>query len=119
MTKNSNKELIVPHVNVGTIGHVDHGFSRVTTAIALSSKAVAVVTTGDYIDPTLWTPEDQARLLVAIKEVHKLSDPIDNVKIDRDGIVSLNLTKKSVREKVALQAKRFAVIKTNKPNRKR
>jgi translation elongation factor EF-Tu-like GTPase len=116
---NNNKELIRPHVNVGTIGHIDHGFSRIMTTLAHHSKAVAVVTTGDYIDPTLWTPEDQARLLVAIKEVHKLCDPIDNVKIDRDGIVSLDLTKKSVREKVALQAKRFAVIKTNKPKRRK
>jgi GTPase len=118
MTKN-NKELIRPHVNVGTIGHIDHGFSRIMTLLAHHSRAVAVVTTGDYIDPKPWTTEDQASFLVAMKEVHKLRDPIDNVKIDRDRIVSLDLTKKSVREKVALQAKRFSVIKTNKPKRRK
>ena len=60
MTKN-NKELIRPHVNVGTIGHIDHGLSSIMTLLAHHSNAVAVVTTGDIIDSALWTPETQGK----------------------------------------------------------
>ena len=38
---------------------------------------------------------------------------LENVKISRDGIVSLDLSKKSVRDKVSIQAQRFSVIKIN------
>jgi hypothetical protein len=34
-------------------------------------------------------------------------DKLDNVTINKDGIVKLNLRKKSVRRKVALQANKF------------
>lgn len=41
-------------------------------------------------------------------------DKLDNVTINKDGIVRLNLRKKSVRKKVALQANKFKNF-DNKP----
>jgi elongation factor Tu len=49
-----------PHVNVGTIGHVDHGKTTLTAAITmvLSSKGLAKVRTFDSIDNA---PEERER----------------------------------------------------------
>src|SRR6187401_1291677 len=49
-----------PHVNVGTIGHVDHGKTTLTAAITmvLSSKGMAQVRTFDSIDNA---PEERER----------------------------------------------------------
>ena len=49
-----------PHVNVGTIGHVDHGKTTLTSAITLSlaRKGLAVVRSFDSIDNA---PEEKAR----------------------------------------------------------
>lgn len=49
-----------PHVNVGTIGHVDHGKTTLTAAItmALAKKGTSAVRTFDSIDNA---PEEKAR----------------------------------------------------------
>jgi len=49
-----------PHVNIGTIGHVDHGKTTLTAAITmyLASKGLAVEKTIDEIDNA---PEEKAR----------------------------------------------------------
>ncbi|RKY94329.1 MAG: elongation factor Tu, partial [Candidatus Hydrothermota bacterium] len=49
-----------PHVNVGTIGHVDHGKSTLTSAITkyLSLKQMAQYTPYDEIDKA---PEEKER----------------------------------------------------------
>ena len=49
-----------PHVNVGTIGHVDHGKTTLTAAITqcLSTTGGAVATAYDQIDAA---PEEKAR----------------------------------------------------------
>jgi translation elongation factor EF-Tu-like GTPase len=69
-----------PHVNVGTIGHIDHG----KTLIARS-----VLSTGDYIDPTPWTPEDHERFKKAMKRVHELRSPKE-IKADLEISKTLN-----------------------------
>jgi len=53
-------ERTKPHVNVGTIGHVDHGKTTLTAAItaALATKGLAVYTPYDKIDGA---PEEKAR----------------------------------------------------------
>jgi hypothetical protein len=71
---NNLKSKINKHVNVGTIGHIDHGLNRTTTAMTLG--------TGDYIDPTPWTPEDHDRFKKAIEKVRELNSP-ETAKIDR------------------------------------
>ena len=45
-------ERTKPHVNVGTIGHVDHGKTTLTAAITkcLATKGLAEVTNFDSID---------------------------------------------------------------------
>lgn len=49
-----------PHVNIGTIGHVDHGKTTLTAAITmtLAKKGLSVVRTFDSIDNA---PEERAR----------------------------------------------------------
>ena len=49
-----------PHVNVGTIGHIDHGKTTLTAAITkvLSEKGLAEFTPFDRIDKA---PEEKAR----------------------------------------------------------
>ncbi|MEC4684137.1 MAG: elongation factor Tu [Nitrospirota bacterium] len=53
-------ERTKPHVNVGTIGHVDHGKTTLTAAITkvLSMKQMAAYTSYDEIDKA---PEEKAR----------------------------------------------------------
>ena len=53
-------ERTKPHVNIGTIGHIDHGKTTLTAAITmyLSRKKLAEVKTFDEIDSA---PEEKAR----------------------------------------------------------
>ncbi|MCD6531576.1 GTP-binding protein, partial [bacterium] len=53
-------ERTKPHVNIGTIGHIDHGKTTLTAAITmyLSRKKLAQVKTFDEIDSA---PEEKAR----------------------------------------------------------
>lgn len=57
---NKNEEKTAEHVNVGTIGHVDHGKTTLTSAITkvLSKKGMAEVVEYDEIDKA---PEEQKR----------------------------------------------------------
>lgn len=58
-----------PHLNVGTIGHVDHGKTTLTAAIAtvLSSKGLAEAKKFDEIDKA---PEEKARgITIAISHI--------------------------------------------------
>merc|ERR1712013_411289 len=53
-------ERLKPHVNIGTIGHVDHGKTTLTAAISatLSIYSLGAVKTKDQIDSA---PEEKAR----------------------------------------------------------
>jgi GTPase len=62
--------LKIEHINVGTVGHVDHGISSISKSISM-----ATVNTGDWIDPTPWTPEDHERFKKAIEKVRELNAP--------------------------------------------
>ena len=55
-------ERTKPHVNIGTIGHVDHGKTTLTAAITqvLSKKGLAQAKTYEEIDNA---PEEKARCL--------------------------------------------------------
>jgi elongation factor Tu len=62
-------ERTKPHINVGTIGHVDHGKTTLTAAItmALSKRNLANVRTYDSIDNA---PEEKARgITIAVAHV--------------------------------------------------
>ena len=65
------------HINVGPIGHVDHGISSIAKSIQIA------ISTGDYINPAPWTPEDQERFKKAMDRVHELRNP-ERAKIDRE-----------------------------------
>ncbi len=62
-------ERTKPHVNIGTIGHVDHGKTTLTSAITkvLSTKGLAEYTSFDQIDKA---PEERERgLTIAIAHI--------------------------------------------------
>ena len=74
-----------PHVNVGTIGHVDHGKTTLTSAItkALSLKGLAEVMAYDQIDKA---PEEKERgLTIAIAHVEYETEKRHYAHIDCPG----------------------------------
>ena len=80
-----NFERTKPHVNVGTIGHIDHGKTTLTSAItkALSFKGMA-----DYRD--FWSidnaPEEKARgITIAVAHVEYQTDKRHYAHIDCPG----------------------------------
>jgi elongation factor Tu len=50
-----------PHVNIGTIGHVDHGKTTLTAAITMALSAVSGATGGKKYDEIDSAPEEKAR----------------------------------------------------------
>ena len=66
-------ERTKPHVNVGTIGHVDHGKTTLTAAITtvLSTKFGGEAKGYDQIDAA---PEEKARG-ITINTAHRLQSP--------------------------------------------
>ena len=74
-----------PHVNIGTIGHVDHGKTTLTSAITmcLSKKGLASVRSYDSIDNA---PEEKERgLTIAISHVEYQTDNRHYAHIDCPG----------------------------------
>lgn len=74
-----------PHVNVGTIGHVDHGKTTLTAAItmALAKKGLAQVRTFDSIDNA---PEEKARgITIATAHVEYETDKRHYAHVDCPG----------------------------------
>ncbi len=74
-----------PHVNVGTIGHVDHGKTTLTSAITmvLSKKGMAEVRTFDSIDNA---PEEKERgITIAIAHVEYETDARHYAHVDCPG----------------------------------
>ncbi|MBE0478312.1 elongation factor Tu [Candidatus Aerophobetes bacterium] len=74
-----------PHVNVGTIGHVDHGKSTLTAAITnlLGKKGYATPTTVDEIDKA---PEEKERgLTISISHIEYQTDKRHYAHIDCPG----------------------------------
>jgi hypothetical protein len=57
------------HVNVGTVKHFENKVSSITKSIGM-----ATINTGDWIDPTPWTPEDHERFKKAMDAVRKLEN---------------------------------------------
>jgi len=74
-----------PHINIGTIGHVDHGKTTLTSAITmvLSKKGMADVRSYDSIDNA---PEEKERgLTIAISHVEYQTDARHYAHIDCPG----------------------------------
>jgi len=74
-----------PHVNVGTIGHVDHGKTTLTSAITicLSKKGYAEIRTFDSIDNA---PEEKERgITIAIAHVEYQTDKRHYAHVDCPG----------------------------------
>ena len=71
-------ERTKPHVNVGTIGHVDHGKTTLTAAITqcLSKTGGAVFTAYDQIDAA---PEERARGSRSIPPTSSIPPPQDTM----------------------------------------
>lgn len=78
-------ERTKPHVNIGTIGHVDHGKTTLTSAITmyLAKKGQAQVRTYDSIDNA---PEERERgITIAIAHVEYQTDKRHYAHIDCPG----------------------------------
>jgi elongation factor Tu len=78
-------ERTKPHVNVGTIGHVDHGKTTLTAAITkvLAMKGAAKYTSYDQIDNA---PEERARgITIAIRHVEYQTDNRHYAHVDCPG----------------------------------
>src|SRR5438552_14887894 len=78
-------ERTKPHVNVGTIGHVDHGKTTLTAAITkvLAMKGAAKYTSYDQIDNA---PEERARgITIAIRHVEYQTDHRHYAHVDCPG----------------------------------
>lgn len=78
-------ERTKPHVNIGTIGHVDHGKTTLTAAITkiLSQKGLAQFTAYDQIDKA---PEEKARgITIALAHVEYETDKRHYAHIDAPG----------------------------------
>ena len=83
-----------PHVNIGTIGHIDHGKTTLTAAItkvlALADPEAAEFTAYDQIDKA---PEEKARG-ITINTAHVEYQTYDRVGKDGQQIVIHTLTSK-------------------------
>ena len=78
-------ERTKPHVNVGTIGHVDHGKTTLTSAIThvLSKNGLADFRAFDSIDNA---PEEKARgLTIAIQHVEYMTEKRHYAHVDCPG----------------------------------
>src|SRR5947208_6285135 len=78
-------ERTKPHVNVGTIGHVDHGKTTLTAAITkvLALRGAAQFTSYDQIDNA---PEERARgITIAIRHVEYQTDHRHYAHVDCPG----------------------------------
>ena len=78
-------ERTKPHVNVGTIGHVDHGKTTLTAAITkvLAMKGAAKYTSYDQIDNA---PEERARgITIAIRHVEYQTETRHYAHVDCPG----------------------------------
>src|SRR3974390_3291561 len=74
-----------PHVNIGTIGHVDHGKTTLTAAITLilSKKGLATAKAYDQIDNA---PEEKARgITISITHVEYETDKRHYAHVDCPG----------------------------------
>lgn len=74
-----------PHVNVGTIGHIDHGKTTLTAAITmvLSKKGLSTVRTFDSIDNA---PEERERgITIAVAHVEYQTDKRHYAHVDCPG----------------------------------
>ena len=74
-----------PHVNIGTIGHIDHGKTTLTAAItmALSKKGLAAVRTFESIDNA---PEERERgITIAVAHVEYSTDKRHYAHVDAPG----------------------------------
>src|ERR1043166_3011860 len=74
-----------PHVNVGTIGHIDHGKTTLTAAITmcLSKKGLSEVRTFDSIDNA---PEERERgITIAVAHVEYQTDKRHYAHVDCPG----------------------------------
>jgi elongation factor Tu len=74
-----------PHVNIGTIGHIDHGKTTLTAAItmALSKRGLSQVRTFDSIDNA---PEERERgITIAVAHVEYATDKRHYAHVDCPG----------------------------------
>ena len=79
-------ERTKPHINVGTIGHVDHGKTTLTAAILKYSKLKGFIASDKGIDQIDAAPEEKARgITIALAHVEYESENRHYAHIDAPG----------------------------------
>src|SRR3989344_5429766 len=79
-------ERTKPHLNVGTIGHVDHGKTSLTAAILHVLKLAGKNVKFESIDPIDNAPEERQRVItIAVHHSEYESDKKHNAHIDAPG----------------------------------
>ncbi|MEK7495987.1 MAG: GTP-binding protein, partial [Patescibacteria group bacterium] len=61
MAEKAKFERVKPHINVGTIGHVDHGKTTLTAAITHVLKLKGLIAKEESVDQIDNAPEEKAR----------------------------------------------------------
>jgi len=75
-----------PHINVGTIGHIDHGKTTLTAAIMHVLKLKGLITKAETVDQIDNAPEEKARgITIALHHSEYVSDKRHYAHIDAPG----------------------------------
>jgi len=86
MAEKAKFERTKPHINVGTIGHVDHGKTTLTAAIMMVLKLKGLIDKAETIDQIDNAPEEKARgITIALHHSEYQTDKRHYAHIDAPG----------------------------------
>ena len=86
MAEKTKFERVKPHINVGTIGHVDHGKTTLTAAITHVLKLKGLITKEESVDQIDNAPEEKARgITIALHHSEYESEKRHYAHIDAPG----------------------------------
>ncbi len=86
MAEKAKFERVKPHINVGTIGHVDHGKTTLTAAITHALKLKGLIAKEESVDQIDNAPEEKARgITIALHHSEYESEKRHYAHIDAPG----------------------------------